>query len=136
MYSVAVTGTNGKTSCTQWLGQALSRRDLPTTVVGTLGIGLFRRGSSGPFAATGFTTPDAVQLHRKLAAIGDRPFIDPTDRFSITGVGYGLDGEVHHAAGNTNTIEGAILPFLITNDADVKATDPDAKVIRTDAVES
>ncbi|MDD2859429.1 MAG: cation-transporting P-type ATPase, partial [Candidatus Nanopelagicales bacterium] len=43
--------------------------------------------------------------------------IDPTDRFSITGVGYGLDGEVHHAAGNTNTIEDAILPFIITNDA-------------------
>ena len=67
LFSVAVTGTNGKTSCTQWLGQVLSRRELPTAVVGTLGIGLFRRGSSGPFAATGFTTPDAVQLHRKLA---------------------------------------------------------------------
>ena len=43
--------------------------------------------------------------------------VDPTDRFSITGVGYGLDGEVHHAAGNTNTIEAAIVPFLVTNDA-------------------
>ncbi len=43
--------------------------------------------------------------------------IDPTDRYTITGIGYGLDGEVQHAAGNTNTIEAAILPFLITNDA-------------------
>jgi len=43
--------------------------------------------------------------------------IDPTDRYSISGIGYGLDGEVHHAAGNTNTIEAAILPFLIANDA-------------------
>ena len=43
--------------------------------------------------------------------------IDPTDRYSITGMGYGLDGEVQHTAGNTNTIEAAILPFLITNDA-------------------
>ena len=43
--------------------------------------------------------------------------IDPTDRYAITGTGYGLDGEVHHSAGNTNTIEAAILPFLITNDA-------------------
>ncbi len=43
--------------------------------------------------------------------------IDPTDRFKITGSGYSLDGEVHHSAGNTNTIEAAILPFLITNDA-------------------
>ena len=43
--------------------------------------------------------------------------IDPTDRYAITGMGYGLDGEVEHAAGNTNTIEEAILPFLIANDA-------------------
>ena len=43
--------------------------------------------------------------------------IDPTDRYKITGMGYGLDGQVEHTAGNTNTIEAAILPFLITNDA-------------------
>lgn len=67
LYSVAVTGTNGKTSCTQWLGQALSRAQLPTAVIGTLGIGLYRQGSSGPLTATGFTTPDAVQLYRHLA---------------------------------------------------------------------
>jgi UDP-N-acetylmuramoyl-L-alanyl-D-glutamate--2,6-diaminopimelate ligase len=67
MFSVAVTGTNGKTSCTQWLGQALSHDGLPTAVIGTLGIGLYRTGSCGPFAATGYTTPDPVQLHRHLA---------------------------------------------------------------------
>ena len=43
--------------------------------------------------------------------------IDPTDHFTVSGMGYGLEGEVHHSAGNTNTIEAAILPFLITNDA-------------------
>ena len=43
--------------------------------------------------------------------------IDPTDRYTITGMGYGLDGDVEHAAGNTNTIEQAILPFLVANDA-------------------
>src|SRR6478609_484360 len=43
--------------------------------------------------------------------------IDPTDRYAITGIGYGLDGEVHHTVGNTNTIEAAILPFLVANDA-------------------
>ncbi len=67
LFSVAVTGTNGKTSCTQWLGQALSRDGLPTCVVGTLGVGFYRHGESGPFEATGFTTPDAVQLARQLA---------------------------------------------------------------------
>jgi Ca2+-transporting ATPase len=43
--------------------------------------------------------------------------IDPSDRYSISGMGYGLDGDVEHAAGNTNTIEAAILPFMIANDA-------------------
>ena len=43
--------------------------------------------------------------------------IDPTDRYTITGMGYGLDGDVEHAVGNTNTIEDAIVPFLIANDA-------------------
>ena len=43
--------------------------------------------------------------------------IDPTDRYAISGIGYGLDGQVEHTAGNTNTIEAAILPFLICNDA-------------------
>ena len=67
MFSVAVTGTNGKTSCTQWLGQALSRQGMPTAVIGTLGIGLYRDGSSGPFTETGYTTPDPLQLYRQLA---------------------------------------------------------------------
>lgn len=67
MLSIAVTGTNGKTSCTQWLGQALSLQRMPTAVIGTLGIGQWRNGASGLFQATGFTTPDAVQLHRELA---------------------------------------------------------------------
>ena len=43
--------------------------------------------------------------------------LDPTDRYAITGMGYGLEGHVEHAAGNTNTIEDAILPFLVANDA-------------------
>lgn len=67
MLCIAVTGTNGKTSCTQWLGQALSLQRMTTAVVGTLGIGQWRNGIRGLFNATGFTTPDAVQLHRELA---------------------------------------------------------------------
>ena len=69
MFSVAVTGTNGKTSCTQWLGKALSRLGQPTAVIGTLGVGLYRRGDHAGFNATGYTTPDAVLLQRKLAQL-------------------------------------------------------------------
>ena len=43
--------------------------------------------------------------------------IDPTDRYTITGSGYGLEGRVEHPAGSADTIEDAILPFLIANDA-------------------
>ena len=71
MFTVAVTGTNGKTSCTQWLGNALSRLGAPTAVVGTLGIGVFTRGDHEEFIATGYTTPDAVLLQRKLAKLRD-----------------------------------------------------------------
>jgi UDP-N-acetylmuramoyl-L-alanyl-D-glutamate--2,6-diaminopimelate ligase len=67
MQVVAVTGTNGKTSCSQWLGRALSKQGLPTLVVGTLGTGIYRNGMAGNFSETGYTTPDAVLLQRRLA---------------------------------------------------------------------
>ncbi|RJG03690.1 UDP-N-acetylmuramoyl-L-alanyl-D-glutamate--2,6-diaminopimelate ligase [Noviherbaspirillum sedimenti] len=66
MFVVAVTGTNGKTSCTQWLGAALSRLGTPTGVVGTLGTGIYRGGAALDFAVTGNTTPDALLLQASL----------------------------------------------------------------------
>lgn len=69
MFSVAVTGTNGKTSCTQWLGSVLSRLCDKTAVIGTLGVSLFEGGASGETESTGYTTPDAVMLQRQLAQL-------------------------------------------------------------------
>ena len=43
--------------------------------------------------------------------------LDLTDRWAITGTGYGLDGEVKHSAGASPSIDDAILPFIIANDA-------------------
>ncbi len=43
--------------------------------------------------------------------------VDPTDRYTISGSGYELAGQVHHAAGDSDTIDEAILPYLIANDA-------------------
>ncbi len=43
--------------------------------------------------------------------------VDPTDRYTITGIGYGLAGTVQHAAGSSDTIEDAILPYVFANDA-------------------
>src|SRR3954451_25175064 len=43
--------------------------------------------------------------------------VDPTDRYTISGSGYGLEGKVHHAAGSSATIEDAILPYVVASDA-------------------
>ncbi len=43
--------------------------------------------------------------------------VDPTDRYAISGVGYELEGKVHHAAGSSDTIDDAILPYVVASDA-------------------
>ena len=42
--------------------------------------------------------------------------VDPTDRYAITGTGYSLEGKISHPAGKTDTIEAAILPYVIASD--------------------
>ena len=73
MFTVAVTGTNGKTSCAYWLASALSQLQTkpvtPAAVIGTLGVATFANGHANRFEATGYTTPDAVLLQRKLAEL-------------------------------------------------------------------
>ncbi|CAN0618183.1 UDP-N-acetylmuramoyl-L-alanyl-D-glutamate--2, 6-diaminopimelate ligase [Burkholderia multivorans] len=64
MLTVGVTGTNGKTSCTQWIAAALTALHKPCAVIGTLGSGM-----PGQLVPTGFTTPDAPQLQRSLAQL-------------------------------------------------------------------
>ena len=63
---VAVTGTNGKTSSTWWLAQALSKLPHPLTmpcgVIGTLGVGQ----PHTQVTANGMTTPDPVVLQHTL----------------------------------------------------------------------
>jgi Ca2+-transporting ATPase len=43
--------------------------------------------------------------------------VDPAGRYTISGTGYSLEGKVHHAAGTSDTIEGAILPYVVASDA-------------------
>jgi Ca2+-transporting ATPase len=43
--------------------------------------------------------------------------LDPTDRYTITGSGYGLEGKISHPAGKTDTLDAAILPYVVANDA-------------------
>lgn len=63
---VGVTGTDGKTSVTQFLGQALSAAGTACGIVGTLGYGM-----AGEMRAGTHTTPDATELQRQLAELRD-----------------------------------------------------------------
>ena len=74
---LAVTGTNGKTSTSWWLAQALTALTppLPCGLVGTLGIGRAPQpgagGESAEVVATGLTTPDPVLLQQNLRRFAD-----------------------------------------------------------------
>jgi len=59
---IGVTGTNGKTSVSHWIAQALSSTGMSSAVVGTLGNGL-----TGNLSPSSNTTPDAVALQEMLA---------------------------------------------------------------------
>jgi UDP-N-acetylmuramoyl-L-alanyl-D-glutamate--2,6-diaminopimelate ligase len=63
MWVAGVTGTNGKTSCSQWLAQSLTKLGRRTAVIGTLG-----NGFPGELSAASHTTPDVVTLHQLLAS--------------------------------------------------------------------
>jgi UDP-N-acetylmuramoyl-L-alanyl-D-glutamate--2,6-diaminopimelate ligase len=62
LWVAGVTGTNGKTSCSQWIAEALESAGRKTAVIGTLGLGCLGALEENPN-----TTPDAVVLQRSLA---------------------------------------------------------------------
>ncbi len=62
LWVCGVTGTNGKTSCSQWIAAALGN----AAVVGTLGAGF-----PGALSVALNTTPDAVELQRLLREFRD-----------------------------------------------------------------
>ena len=64
MVTIGVTGTNGKTSCVDFIAQAISNQGMPCGSVGTLGCGLWPS-----IEHTGMTTPDSIELQRQLAVI-------------------------------------------------------------------
>lgn len=64
MQVLGITGTNGKTSCTQYLAQALDAFKRRCAVMGTLGYGFLPHLSD-----LGHTTPDPVQCQRALSEL-------------------------------------------------------------------
>jgi UDP-N-acetylmuramoyl-L-alanyl-D-glutamate--2,6-diaminopimelate ligase len=63
---IGVTGTNGKTSITWFLRDALDTLGQACGLIGTLGVGL-----KGRETTTGHTTPDPITLQRALRALCD-----------------------------------------------------------------
>lgn len=74
LQTIAITGTNGKTSTAWWLAQSLNKLHQKCGVVGTLGIGI-----PGALSFNGLTTPDPVLLQQQL-----RRFVD--DGFSACAI--------------------------------------------------
>jgi UDP-N-acetylmuramoyl-L-alanyl-D-glutamate--2,6-diaminopimelate ligase len=73
---VAVTGTNGKTSVSWWVAQALSLLGRRCGVIGTLGVGE-PPSAAAPDAtvqSTGLTTPDPVTLQAAFRRFADQGF--------------------------------------------------------------
>ena len=61
LWMMGVTGTNGKTSCSQWIAQAFNQLGRRCAVAGTIG-----NGFPEALEAGANTTPDAAWLHGKL----------------------------------------------------------------------
>ena len=78
---IAVTGTNGKTSCSQFVAEALTRLKRPCAVVGTLGYGM-----AGALKPTNLTTPDAIRLQAILNELVD----DECDAVCLEASSHGL----------------------------------------------
>ncbi|MCE9570636.1 MAG: UDP-N-acetylmuramoyl-L-alanyl-D-glutamate--2,6-diaminopimelate ligase [Rhodocyclales bacterium] len=62
LWLAGVTGTNGKTSVSQWIAQAMNTLQHRCAVIGTLGNGFLDALDESPN-----TTPDAITLHAALA---------------------------------------------------------------------
>lgn len=62
MFTVGITGTDGKTSVSHFIAQALDEENKRSAVIGTIGNGLINELETATH-----TTPDVVQMHRLLA---------------------------------------------------------------------
>lgn len=96
---VAVTGTNGKTSCVQWLAAMLNAENIPCGTIGTLGVTL----PDGRDLGGALTTPDVLTMHHSLAALRDAGAQVVALEASSIGIEQGRLDHVHiDVAGFTN----------------------------------
>jgi UDP-N-acetylmuramoyl-L-alanyl-D-glutamate--2,6-diaminopimelate ligase len=90
LWVCGVTGTNGKTSCSQWIAAALAAHGAKTAVIGTLGAGF-----PGALHDAHNTTPDALEIHRLLKTF----LVQGASAVSMEVSSHGLvQGRVHAVA--------------------------------------
>lgn len=96
---IAVTGTNGKTSCVDWLSQALKGDGQKVGVIGTLGVTY----PDGRLVPGQLTTPDVISVHRLLAMLREAGAVYVAMEASSIGIDQGrLEGVRIRMAGFTN----------------------------------
>ena len=87
---IGITGTNGKTSCSHWLAEALTRLGCKTAAIGTLG-----NGFPGALSEALNTTPDPVLLHGMLAEYMEEGAVAAAMEVSSHGLAQGRVNGVH-----------------------------------------
>ncbi len=98
LQTVAITGTNGKTSTAWWLAHALGKLNRKCAMVGTLGI-----GAPEATVFNGLTTPDPVLLQQQLRRFVDEGFAACAIEASSIGIAeQRLDGTHFEVAVFTN----------------------------------
>ena len=109
LQTIAITGTNGKTSTAWWLAQALGKLGRKCGVVGTLGIG-------EPYAMVfnGLTTPDPMLLQQQL-----RRFVD--DGFTACAIEASSIGIAEHRLDATH-LQVAVLTNFTQDHLDYHGT--------------
>lgn len=98
LWLCGITGTNGKTSISQWIAQALTGAGRQCAVIGTLGNGFGHALTASPN-----TTPDAVTFHSDLAGFLNQGAQACAMEVSSIGIDQGrVNGAHFHTAVFTN----------------------------------
>ncbi|MEE9342938.1 MAG: UDP-N-acetylmuramoyl-L-alanyl-D-glutamate--2,6-diaminopimelate ligase [Gammaproteobacteria bacterium] len=90
MQCIAVTGTDGKTSVSHFIAQALQAPSQPCGLIGTLGYGVF-----GDLQPASHTTPDALKMQSELSRLNDQGTTSVVMEVSSHALDQGRVGAVH-----------------------------------------
>ena len=98
MHMIGITGTNGKTSVAHWVAQAFAQLGQKIAVIGTIG-----NGFPGALTPSLNTTPDAIDLQRRLANYRKQGAVSCAMEVSSHGLAQGrVNGTAFNVAVLTN----------------------------------